>query len=124
MYIGVEFLVKNRIIEQGRGWCFTSMHFSDLGADASIRKALSHFQKQNIIQRLAKGIYDYPKMQDLLGLLFLKLGSLQYEKGRKIVLRNPYQSVMNAIEAETKERSSYTKDTKNKKQIIVIILNI
>lgn len=35
----VEIAVKNRIIEHGQGWCFTSMHFSDLGSDPSIRKA-------------------------------------------------------------------------------------
>ena len=65
----IETLVKNRIIDHGRGWCFTSMHFSDLGSDASIRKALSQLQKQNIIRRLAQGIYDYPKTHDLLGII-------------------------------------------------------
>lgn len=65
----IEIVVKNRIIDHGRGWCFTSMHFSDLGSDASIRKALSQLQKQNIIRRLAQGIYDYPKIHDLLGII-------------------------------------------------------
>lgn len=45
----VEIAVKNRIIDHGRGWCFTPMHFSDLGNDPSIRKALSLLQKQNFI---------------------------------------------------------------------------
>jgi len=45
------------------------MHFSDLGSDPSIRKALSLLQKQNIIRRLAQGVYDYPKMHDLLGII-------------------------------------------------------
>lgn len=63
----IESMVKNRIIDHGHGWCFTSMHFSDLGSDASIRKALSQLQKQNIIRRLAQGVYDYPKTHDLLG---------------------------------------------------------
>jgi hypothetical protein len=65
----VEIAVKNRIIKHGHGWCFTSMHFSDLGSDPSIRKALSLLQKQNIIRRLAQGVYDYPKMHDLLGII-------------------------------------------------------
>lgn len=65
----VEIAVKNRIIEHGRGWCFTPIHFSDLGSDPSIRKALSLLQKQNIIRRLAQGVYDYPKMHDLLGII-------------------------------------------------------
>ncbi len=65
----IEIAVKNRIIDHGRGWCFTPVHFSDLGSDASIRKALSQLQKQNVIRRLAQGIYDYPKTHDLLGLI-------------------------------------------------------
>lgn len=63
----IEAMVKNRIIKHGRGWCFTPIHFLDLGSDASIRKALSQLQKQKIIRRLVQGVYDYPKMHDLLG---------------------------------------------------------
>ena len=69
MHLSVEVLVKNRIIEHGRGWCFTPMSFLDLGNETSIRKALSHLQKQNIIRRLAQGVYDYPKTHDLLGII-------------------------------------------------------
>ena len=65
----IEIAVKNRIADHGRGWCFTPMHFSDLGRDASIRKALSQLQKQNVIRRFAQGVYDYPKMHDVLGLI-------------------------------------------------------
>ncbi len=65
----VEEMVKNRVIEHGRGWCFTSAHFSDLGSDASVRKALSHLQKQRVIRRLIQGIYEYPKTHELLGII-------------------------------------------------------
>jgi hypothetical protein len=41
------------------------MHFSDLGSDASIRKALSQLEKQKFIRRLARGLYDYPKKHDI-----------------------------------------------------------
>ena len=57
----MENKIKNRIIEQGPGWCFTPMHFADLGSDASIRKALSQLQKQSFIRSLEQGLYDYPK---------------------------------------------------------------
>ena len=63
----IEAMVKNRIIKHGRGWCFTAMHFLDLGSSTSIRKALSQLQKLNIIRRLAQGVYEYPKMHVLLG---------------------------------------------------------
>ncbi len=63
----IPIALKNRIIEHGRGWCFTSIDFSDLGSDIAIRKALSRLQKQNFIRRLAQGVYDYPEIHDLLG---------------------------------------------------------
>ena len=69
MRIGIEAKIKSRIIGHGYGWCFTLLDFEDLGSDASIRKALSHLQKQKIIRRLAQGIYDYPEMHPLLGIL-------------------------------------------------------
>ncbi len=65
----VETTIKNRIIEHGPGWCFTTMHFSDLGSDASIRKALSQLEKQRFIRRLAQGLYDYPQKHDTLGII-------------------------------------------------------
>ena len=65
----METKIKNRIIEHGNGWCFTPMHFADLGSDASIRKALSQLQKQSFIRRLAQGLYDYPKKHDILGII-------------------------------------------------------
>lgn len=65
----VEATVKNRIIEHAPGWCFTPMHFADLGSDASIRKALSQLEKQKFIRRLAQGLYDYPMMHDTLGVI-------------------------------------------------------
>jgi len=69
MRSSVEAKVKNRITEHGPGWCFTPMHFADLGSDASIRKALSQLEKKKIIRRLAQGLYDYPKMHDTLGVI-------------------------------------------------------
>lgn len=65
----METKIKNRIVKHGRGWCFTPMHFSDLGSDPSIRKALSQLQKQSFIRRLAQGLYDYPRKHDVLGVI-------------------------------------------------------
>ena len=67
MRLSIEDIVKDRIIEHGRGWCFTTMNFLDLGSNASLRKALSQLQKQEFIRRLSQGVYDYPKIHDVLG---------------------------------------------------------
>jgi len=61
--------VKNRIIEHGRGWCFTPKHFLDLDSDTGVRSALSRLQKDHVIRRLAQGIYDYPREHQALGTL-------------------------------------------------------
>jgi len=52
MSLSIAVMVKNRILEHGRGWCFTPMHFLDLGSETSIRKVLSRLQKQKMIRRL------------------------------------------------------------------------
>lgn len=61
--------VKNRIIEHGRGWCFTPKDFLDLDSDTGVRSALSRLQSAKVIRRLAQGIYDYPREHQVLGLL-------------------------------------------------------
>ncbi|NGX62328.1 MAG: hypothetical protein K940chlam9_01825 [Chlamydiae bacterium] len=65
----IEAKVKNRIMEHGPGWCFTLMHFLDLGSNVSIRKALSNLQKQKNIRRLIQGVYGYPQVHDVLGMV-------------------------------------------------------
>lgn len=65
----VEIAVKNKISEQGRGWCFTVMDFEDLGSGDSIRHALSVLHKEKMIRRLAHGIYDYPQEHKDLGII-------------------------------------------------------
>lgn len=65
----IEKMIKNRIYGKKRGWCFTPNHFSDLGSNESIRKALSNLVKKEFIRRLAQGLYDYPEEHKTLGLL-------------------------------------------------------
>lgn len=69
MNISIVNAVKNRIIERGRGWCFTPKHFLDLDSDTGVRSTLSRLEKSEMIRRLAQGIYDYPREHQVLGLL-------------------------------------------------------
>lgn len=61
--------VKNRIIKQGKGWCFTPKHFLDLDSDTGVRSTLSRLQKEKFIRRLTQGIYEYPREHQVLGIL-------------------------------------------------------
>ncbi len=61
--------VISRIYGKGRGWCFTPNEFMDLGSRSSVDKALSRLTQKGTIRRLARGLYDYPKMHKDLGSL-------------------------------------------------------
>jgi hypothetical protein len=63
----VELAVKNEILNHDTGWCFTPMDFVEVGSSESVRQALSSLCKQNIIRRLAQGIYELPREHDILG---------------------------------------------------------
>lgn len=62
-------IVKNRIKGHGRGWVFTPHHFNDLESDTGVRTALSRLQKEQMIRRIAQGVYDYPRIHNKLGKL-------------------------------------------------------
>ena len=49
----VESKVLARIKNTGKGWYFTPKHFSDLGSNDSVRKALSELAGVGIIKRPA-----------------------------------------------------------------------
>ncbi|MFA9455123.1 MAG: DUF6088 family protein, partial [Candidatus Aminicenantaceae bacterium] len=61
--------IISRIYGHGRGWCFTSKHFSDLGSPEAIRLSLYRLEKRGAIRRLARGLYDYPKKHSVIGQL-------------------------------------------------------
>lgn len=63
----IENIIKKEISEHNRGWCFTPKHFLEVGNDTSVRKALSLLHKQGFIQRLAQGLYYYPRKHEVLG---------------------------------------------------------
>lgn len=65
----VESAIKSKIYGHGRGWAFTPKHFSGLGSPEAIRFVLFNLQKQNLIRRVIRGVYDYPKQHRLLGVL-------------------------------------------------------
>lgn len=59
----------NRIIQRKRGWCFTPMDFLDLGSRQAVDTALSRLAKAGKIRRLSRGLYDYPRTHERIGLL-------------------------------------------------------
>lgn len=65
----IEKKVVSRVFGKKRGWVFTPSAFGDLGSDMSVRQALKSLSDRQLIRRLARGLYDYPKQHPKLGQL-------------------------------------------------------
>ena len=63
----LDIRLSRRIFGSGRGLVFTPSHFLDLGSRAAVDQALSRLTTDGTIRRLARGLYDYPKVHDVLG---------------------------------------------------------
>ena len=60
-------VIIRRVQGMGRGSVFTPSDFVDLGGRAAIDQALSRLTRGGKIRRLARGVYDYPRINSLLG---------------------------------------------------------
>lgn len=65
----VDSKVLERIFNQGKGWVFTPVHFSDLGTRNAVASALKRFKASGTIRQLARGLYDFPPQDPVLGTL-------------------------------------------------------
>ena len=57
-----------RIRKRGRGWVFSAIDFLDLGSRSSVDTALSRMAAANSIRRVARGLYDLPQENPIMGL--------------------------------------------------------
>jgi site-specific DNA-cytosine methylase len=63
----IEQKILSRIYGNGRGWAFSPADFADLGARPTIDSALHRREREGIIRRVIRGIYDYPRQSKALG---------------------------------------------------------
>jgi hypothetical protein len=61
--------IISRIKRRKPGWVFTPKDFLDVGSRAAIDQVLSRLVKQDMVRRLDRGVYDYPKQHPKLGTL-------------------------------------------------------
>jgi hypothetical protein len=65
----VDEQILSRIYGNRRGWVFTPDNFKHLGSRDSIASALKRHKQSGLIRQLARGLYDYPKIDPELGAL-------------------------------------------------------
>src|SRR5258708_18744728 len=61
--------ILKRIRAKHRGWVFTPRQFAHLGTRAAVDQALSRLQRTGQIRRLARGVYEFPKVHPKIGVL-------------------------------------------------------
>jgi hypothetical protein len=61
--------ILRKIRAKQRGWVFTPKQFTHLGTRASVDQALSRLSRSGEIRRLARGIYEFPKIHPQIGVL-------------------------------------------------------
>jgi len=59
--------IRRRIQGRKRGWVFTPDRFADLGTRRAVDLALMRYRNSGLIRQLARGLYDYPKIDSQLG---------------------------------------------------------
>jgi hypothetical protein len=62
-----DFKIRSRIYGNGRGWVFTPNSFRGVGSRDAIDSAISRLWKEGTIRKLARGLYDYPVQDPVLG---------------------------------------------------------
>jgi Family of unknown function (DUF6088) len=66
----IETRIARRVQRSPRGTVFTPATFAALGSRAAIDKALQRQVAQGALRRLARGLYDKPRQDELLGTLW------------------------------------------------------
>lgn len=62
--------IYNKITRHKRGRLISPSEFIDIGSASAVNMALSRLEKEQIIERIAQGIYLYPKKDPLFGNLY------------------------------------------------------
>lgn len=63
----IDSKIRSRIYGHGKGWAFTPKHFRDLGSTAAVDSCLRRLKAVGPIRQLARGLYDYPVNDPILG---------------------------------------------------------
>mgnify|MGYP007124327236 CR=1 FL=1 len=70
----IDSKILSRIYGRGKGCVITPGDFLDLGSRQAVDLALHRLAKKGTLRRLARGLYDYPRIDPVLGLLTPETG--------------------------------------------------
>jgi hypothetical protein len=88
MQQAIEPKILSRIYGNGRGWAFSQIDFADLGPRPTIDSTLHRREREGVIRRVIRGIYDYPRHSTALkGPVSPDIDQVAHALGRKFAWR-------------------------------------
>lgn len=72
---------------KGQGWVFTPSDFADLGSRTAVASALMRYVAKGQIRQLSRGLYDWPRVHAVLGMLWPDVAQVAQAFERKDGLR-------------------------------------
>jgi hypothetical protein len=86
----IDSRILSRIYGRGKGCVVTPGDFIDLGSRQAVDLALHRLAKKGTLRRLARGLYDYPRIDPVLGILAPTIDAIvKALKGRDKILLQP-----------------------------------
>lgn len=62
----LESKILRSIQGHGKGWCFSHADFAGLGSRKAIDMVILRLTKRNVVRRILRGLYEYPRYSKLL----------------------------------------------------------
>ena len=69
MHKSVYEKLRWQVEKRGQGAVFVTRELLEFGSRAAVDEALSRLAKEGVIRRLGRGLYDYPRLHPVLGLV-------------------------------------------------------
>lgn len=118
--------VPDRIVKRarssGRGSVFTPSDFLDLAGRDSIDQALSRLAKAGRLRRLARGLYDFPKVHPKLGALSPApddvAKALARETGSQVQIAGSRAANVLGLTTQVPARTSYLTDGPSRRVVL------
>src|SRR3546814_589957 len=114
--------IVRRVRSSGRGSVFTPNDFLDLAGRAAIDQALSRLVKSGRLRRLARGLYDFPKVHPKLGPLSPApddiAQALARETGSQVQVAGSRAANALGLSTQVAARSSYLTDGPSRRVVL------
>ncbi|MER8473503.1 DUF6088 family protein [Mesorhizobium sp. M1328] len=118
--------VPDRILRRargcGRGGVFTPSDFLDLAGRSAIDQALSRLIKRGRLRRLARGLYDFPKLHPKLGALSPSpddvAQALARETGSHVQVAGTHAANALGLTSQVPARTSYLTDGPSRRVVL------